>query len=304
MHTRALKADALLLIAAMIWGLAFVAQRAGMDHLGPFAFNAIRFALGSLTLLPVWIVGRRRRSALAGADRGSASVMSGAALAGGFLFLGASLQQVGLVFTTAGKAGFITGLYVVLVPVLGLSLGQRVGRGGWAGALIAAAGLYLLSVGVDLTIGVGDGLVFASAFFWAAHVLIIGRWTRRVDAIELAALQFALCAVLSLLVAAIFESTSLEGIRGAAIPLLYSGVCSVGIGLTLQVLAQRRASPTATAILLSLEAVFAALGGWLLLGETLSPREILGCALMFAAVLVSQLWRNGPPPGRASSPEQ
>ena len=232
MNIRALRADALLLLAAAIWGLAFVAQRMGMEHLGPFSFNGIRFALGSLTLVPLWLAGRGRRDPVREQSGRPGSVLLGSLVAGLLLFCGSSLQQVGLVFTTAGKAGFITGLYVVLVPLLGLFRRQRAGGGAWFGAAAAAAGLYLLSVRQGFTVGAGDSLVFAGAFFWAAHVLTIGHWTRRVNPVELAALQFAVCSALSLLVAALFETTTLDAVHAAAIPLLYGGICSVGIGFT------------------------------------------------------------------------
>lgn len=289
MRPRSTQSNLLLLTAAVIWGFSFVAQRVGMEHVGPFTFNGIRFALGSLSLVPAWLFFRQRRRRREQAVVPTASVLAGGAVAGAALFLGASLQQVGIVYTTAGKAGFITGLYVVLVPILGRFLGQRVGPGGWLGAACAAAGLYLLSVRGAFSIDLGDALVFAGAFFWAAHVLIIGWWTTRVDAIKLAALQFAICSVLSLVIAGLFETTTLDAVRAAAVPILYGGVCSVGIAFTLQVLAQRDATPSATAIILSLEAVFAALGGWWLLGETISPRGLVGCALMLAGVLASQL---------------
>jgi drug/metabolite transporter (DMT)-like permease len=293
MKRRTLKADALLLATAMIWGLAFVAQRAGMEHIGPFTFNGIRFALGALSLLPLWLAGRVGRTAKRPAPPGGARwTLLGGLAAGLALFLGATLQQVGIVYTTAGKAGFITGLYVVLVPILGLLWRHRLGPGGWAGALAAAGGLYLLSVREDLSIGLGDSLVLVGAFFWAAHVLIIGRFTSRVAAIDLAALQFSICSALSLVMMAILERPTLDGIAAAAVPILYGGIFSVGVAFTLQVFAQRDAGPTATAILLSLEAVFAALGGWVLLGETLSPRAILGCGLMLGGVLLSQLGRG------------
>jgi drug/metabolite transporter (DMT)-like permease len=285
---RAFRADLLLLLTAAIWGFAFVAQRIGMEHVGPFIFNGIRFALGCLVLVPfAWA--RRGRP---GASPGRGVVRAGLA-AGGVLFLGASLQQIGIVYTTAGKAGFITGLYVVIVPLVATIWRHRVGRGAWIGALLAAAGLYLLSVREGFRISLGDGLVLASAFCWAAHVLVIARWVRRYDAILLALLQFATCSVLSVAVAFLTESFTAQAIRAAAIPIAYGGVLSVGIGYTLQVIAQRDAQPTAAAILLSLEAVFAALGGWLILSETLTLRAMVGCGLMLAGVVSAQL---GPEP--------
>lgn len=283
---RALRADALLLLTAAIWGFAFVAQRAGMKHVGPFTFNGVRFALGSLTLLPMlWY----RRTPL----RTMATTLRGPALLAGLvLFLGASLQQVGIVYTTAGKAGFITGLYVVIVPLLARLWGRTVGAGGWTGALLAAAGLYLLSVRGGFAIVLGDGLVLASAIFWAVHVLVLARWAPRTDPIVLALGQFALCSLLSLAVGLRFETTTLAGLLAAMVPIVYGGVASVGIGYTLQVVAQRDAQPTVAAIVLSLESVFAAIGGFLMLGEVLAPRGLVGCGLMLAGVVIAQLARR------------
>ena len=300
MPSSSLKPTLLLLLAAAIWGFAFVAQRAGMAHVGPFTFNAVRFALGTLSLLPLLALERRRWADPAGAgsaredarvDAGpdARGLVTGGALAGLVLFSGASLQQVGIVHTTAGKAGFITGLYVVLVPLLGLLWRQRTGAGTWAGALLATIGLYLLSVTGTFRMGRGDLLVLVSAFFWAGHVLLIGRLTRRLPAISLAAGQFTVCALLSLATALLLEHIDPDAILRAAIPILYGGLASVGVAYTLQVLAQRRAPAGHAALVLSLEAVFAVLGGMLLLGETLSARGLVGCALMLAGMLVSQL---------------
>ncbi|MDD3991884.1 MAG: DMT family transporter [Desulfobacterales bacterium] len=290
MESRALRADLLLLVTATIWGLAFVAQRMGMDHVGPFTFNGVRFALGSLSLLPlVWL--EARRPPLTGAVRPAGkTVVYGGVLAGSALFLGASLQQVGLVYTTAGKAGFITGLYVVIVPILALCYRQRSDAGTWIGAVMAAVGLYLLSVTEQFTIAFGDLLELAGAFFWACHLLILGWLSPRLPVLRLACFQYAWCALLSLAVALTFESVALTAIRAAAWPILYGGLGSVGIAYTLQVVAQKDAPPAHAAILLSLEAVFAALGGWLILGEVLSPRGMVGCAFMLAAMLISQLY--------------
>jgi drug/metabolite transporter (DMT)-like permease len=206
------------------------------------------------------------------------------------LFAGASLQQVGLKYTTAGNAGFITGLYVVIVPIMGLTLGQRTDFGTWAGACSAVFGLYLLSITSGLRIAWGDLLEVVGAFFWAAHVLIIGWLSPRTNAILLAATQFAVCSLLSLATAVALETMAWEGLRRAAIPILYGGLASVGIAYTLQVVAQKDAHPAHAAIFLSLEAVFAALGGWLMLSEQLTPRAFAGCIFMLAGMLISQLW--------------
>ena len=293
MKPGAVKADLLLLLTAAIWGLAFVAQRVGMDYVGPFTYNAVRFAVGSLSLLPLILLSRKKelqaRPELTSGNGRTALV--GGGIAGLILFAGASLQQAGLVHTGAGKAGFITGLYVVMVPLLGLFWKQRPTPGTWLGALLAAVGLYFLSVTEQFTISFGDLLVLLSACFWAGHVLIIGWLSPKTDSLKLAAVQFAVCSLLSLAVAAGLETMSLAAIWRAAMPILYGGLFSVGIAYTLQVVAQKDAHPAHAAILLSLEGVFAAIGGWLLLGELLSPRSLLGCALMLCGMLLSELSR-------------
>jgi len=278
------RADGLLLLTAAIWGAAFVAQRAGMEHLGPMAFNGIRFALGALALVPLAM-----RSAGAPANPYPPKGALLAALAAGLiLFLGASLQQWGMVYTTAGKGGFITGLYVILVPLIGLFLGQRPGAGCWVGAVLAVVGLYLLSVTGDFSMEWGDVLVLISAFFWSAHVLVVGHVSPRMNPVRFACAQYAVCAVLSLLSAVVLEETTLDGVFGAAIPILYGGLMSVGVAYTLQVVAQRDAHPAHAAILLSLEGVFAALAGWVLLDETIPMRGLFGCGLMFVGMLAAQ----------------
>lgn len=292
MHLRTYRADALLLLTATIWGFAFVAQRVGMAYVGPYTFNGVRFALGSLSLIPLLLFLKRRvpPSGASGLRTPWRHLLWGGGLAGLFLFAGASLQQVGLVYTTAGNAGFITGLYVVIVPIMGLFLRQRTHAGTWLGAFLAVTGLYLLSITASLTIAWGDLLVLVGAFFWAAHVLIIGWLSPRMEAIRLAIAQFAVCAALSLVIATVYESISWGGLRQAAVPILYGGLASVGVAYTLQVVAQKVAPPTHAAIILSLEAVFAALAGWLILGEVLSSRGFLGCGLMLAGMIVAQLW--------------
>lgn len=286
------QSDSLLLITAVIWGSAFVAQRVGMSYVGPLTFNGVRFALGSLVLLPLVMRGDRHPLGKTGGDHGKAlwSVFLGGGLTGVVLFSGATLQQVGLVYTTAGKAGFITGLYVIIVPLMGLFLGHRPGWGGWAGACMAAVGLYLLSVTEAWTFAQGDLWELFGAFFWAAHVLILSWLSPRMDRMKLACTQYVVCSLLSLIGAGLTETMSLESMMGAIAPILYGGVLSVGIAYTLQVVAQRHAPPTHAAIILSLEAVFAALAGWVVLGETLSLRGLIGCALMFSGMLSALLW--------------
>jgi drug/metabolite transporter (DMT)-like permease len=294
------KSDGLLLLTAFIWGFAFVAQRVGMEHIGPFGFNGVRFALGCLVLLPLlWKSGIRAWGGHAAAPGlFSPSSLGGGLLAGLVLFAGASFQQVALVYTTAGKAGFITGLYVVLVPIIGIALRQKTHAGTWIGTALAAIGLYLLSVVDQFTMSPGDPLVLVGAFFWAGHVHIIGWLSPRQDPLRIAFLQYAVCALLSLLVSVAIERNTMGGYLSAAIPILYGGLLSVGVAYTLQVVAQQKAKPAHAAIILSLEAVFAAIGGWMILGEVLTQRGLAGCVLMFCGMLISQLWRA---PLRAAS---
>ncbi|WP_319587793.1 DMT family transporter [uncultured Desulfobulbus sp.] len=280
------QADLLLLLVALIWGLGFVAQRVGMEHLGPYAFNGIRFLLGGLCLLPLAL--RRTSVSMVQKNRQIPLIKAGS-LAGVVLFIAATLQQVGLQYTTAGKAGFITGLYVVLVPMIGLFLRQRTTTGTWIGAVAAAVGLYLLSVTDDFRIEPGDLLELIGALFWAGHVLVLSFLSPRTVPVRLAMTQFFVCGALSLLTGFLVETITLQAIMDAAVPILYGGVCSVGAGYTLQVVVQRKAHPSHAAILLSLESPFAALGGWLLLDEMLSGRALTGCGLMLAGMLLSQL---------------
>ena len=289
MRSNEIKADMLLLLTALIWGLAFVAQRVGMDHVGPFTFN-VRFLLGASVLLPLALRAGHAGDTPDPGGKGRGMLLWGGLVAGAALFAGASLQQVGLVYTTAGKAGFITGLYVVIVPLFGLFLRQKASTGDLAGAVMAAVGLYFLSVTEDLTMAFGDVLELVGAFFWAGHVCLIGLLSPRVRATQLACAQYAVCGVLSLGAAVCSETITVQGLRGALVPILYGGGLSVGLAYTLQVVAQREAKPTHAAILLSLEAVFAALAGWAFLDETMSVRGMTGCALMLLGMFASQLW--------------
>lgn len=283
-----MRADLLLLITAIIWGFAFVAQRMGMSHMGPFTFNAIRFLLGALSLIPFWLLGRKKGRA---PSSFSIKKFGLPVLATGLvLFTGSSLQQVGLVGTTAGKAGFITGLYVILVPLLALTWGGRTKLAHWVGAVLAVIGLYLLSVRGGFSVSSYDLIVLAGAFAWAVHVHLIAKYADQVGPILLSIIQCVICGVLSLAAALIFEDITIAGIQNSIWPLLYGSFLSVGLAYTLQVVAQRRADPSHAVIILSLEGVFAAVGGWLVLDESLPLRGIIGCCLILGGTLVSQLW--------------
>jgi len=280
-----IKANLLLLLTAAIWGVAFTAQRAGMEFVGPFTFNGVRFLLGSLSLLPLLVFFGRDKQLTA--NRSNALITG--VLAGTVLFAAASLQQIGMITTTAGKAAFITSLYIVLVPIIGKFLGQTTGKGTWMGCIIAAVGLYFLCIKEAASIQFGDLLVLIGAFLWAIHILVIGYFSPRVDVLKLSFVQFMTCSVLSSVIAAITEEVILSSLVKAAVPILYGGICSVGIAYTLQAVGQKHAQPAHAAIILSMEAVFAAIGGFLLLGEKLGTREMLGCLLMLSGMLISQL---------------
>lgn len=289
MNNREMKSNMLLILTAAIWGFAFVAQRVGMQYVGAFTFNGVRFALGSISLIPLIIYFKNKKTAEQTEETDNASALVPGIIAGSVLFFGASLQQAGLAYTTAGKAAFITGLYIVLVPLLGIFLKQRTGLNTWIGVVLAASGLYFLSVNEGFTIAFGDLLEIIGAFFWAVHILVIDHFTKKVDALKLSFVQFAMCSGLSIITAFIFEDISMSGISQAAIPILYGGLLSVGVAYTLQVVAQKHAKPSHAAIILSMETVFAAIGGALLLKENLGARGYFGCALMLAGMLLTQV---------------
>lgn len=290
MKTQALKTDLLMLIAAAIWGFAFVAQREGMETMGPFLFSGVRFLIGVVALSPVvWFLSRKPQQTHK-AEVSAKKLIFAGTVAGLLLFGGISCQQVGLQYTTAGKAGFITGLYIFFVPLIGLFLGQKTGSGTWLGATIALFGLYLLSIKEDFSIAEGDLLQLICAVFFAAHVLVIGYLAKRMDTLKLSLIQYLVCGFISLFIAIAIEMISWDMIVATAIPLLYAGVMSTGIAYTLQVVAQQHAHSSHAAIILSLEGAFAVLGGWLLLDEHLPARGLLGCALMLTGMFLSQLF--------------
>jgi drug/metabolite transporter (DMT)-like permease len=277
----------MLWITAAIWGFAFVAQRAGMEFIGPFTFNGIRFLLGSASLIPLifWIKYKQKDTASK-----QRNILWGGLLAGTVLFIGASLQQAGMVYTEAGKAGFITGFYVILVPLIGIFIGQHITKLLWTGAFIALAGLYFLTINGPFVLQKGDMLILLSAFFWAIHVQVINKLVDTHAALPLSAFQFAVCGLLSLGTGFIFETITLDSIFQATIPLLYGGFMSVGIAYTMQVVAQQHVHPAYASIILSFETVFAVIGGWLLLNEILSLRNLFGCLLMLVGIVIVQVW--------------
>lgn len=282
-----MRGNLILLLVAMIWGMAFSAQRAGMEYIGPFAFNGIRLALGCVSLLPLLFYFRRKSGRKE--KRAEGSAWKAGLATGLIMFVDLSFQQVGLVYTTAGKAAFITCLYIILVPIGGLLLKQQITANTWFGAALSIVGLYFLCVKDGFAVEYGDLIVLGSAVFGAAHILAIGHYARNVDSLQLAFCQFFVCSIASLLVAAAFEPVALAAVMDAAIPILYGGLVSVGIAYTLQIVGQKYADPSHAVIIMSLESVFGALAGYLFLGELLAIGQLGGCALMLAGVLVSQL---------------
>ncbi len=279
----------LLFLTAMIWGFAFVAQVQGIDHIGSFTMNGTRFTLGVISLLPVVLFFERGR-----VDHPERIRTLRASILGGLaLFTASTLQQIGITYTrSAGVAGFITGLYIVLVPIAGFLLFRhRTGGQVWIGAVLAVIGLFLLcfKTGEGFSFGVGELLLLIGSFFWTAHILVIDRLAKDIRPLHFSLGQFAVCAVLGLVTMFLFEAPTWEGIRLAKWSILYCGVLSVGVAYTLQVLGQRRADPTFATIILSTESVFSAIGGVIFGIDSISTVGYFGCVLIFAGILVSQL---------------
>ncbi|MBN1314611.1 MAG: DMT family transporter, partial [Anaerolineales bacterium] len=279
-HQR-IRADLTLLLVAVIWGSAFTFQRIAAAVIGPFLFNGARFFLGMLAMTPFIIRTKRMPSR---------TEWIGGTVAGILLFCGSNLQQAGLKYTTAGKAGFITGLYVVLVPLfLAIIWKKRSHWTAWLASILAAMGLYLLSTIGRFSLAPGDGVVLVGAFVWALHVILIGNYVSKVDPFYLAAIQYLVCSTISLTAGLFFESNTLAGLSSVWWSVAFAGIISVGVGYTLQIVAQRQAPPTDAAVILSGEAVFAAIVGWLFLNEGLTGRQLAGCVLMLAGMCLAQI---------------
>lgn len=283
----------LLLIATLIWGTSLVAQSLGTNHVGPFTFNAARFFIGAIVLLPIILVTsyhkNRQQTSTACHEAKDNQLFKGGIICGCIVFVTASLQQIGISYTTVGKAGFITALYIVIVPILGLFFGKRVPLQIWICIFLATIGMYLLCINEKFSLGIGDTFVLFCAFSTAIHILTVDYYSSRVDCVRLSCIQFFVCGVLSAIMALIIEKPNLQSIFEAGAPILYTGILSCGIAYTLQALGQKEVSPVATSLILSLESVFSVLSGWLILGESLNFKETFGCILMFAAILLSQM---------------
>lgn len=295
--SKKIRAELMLLTTALIWGTAFVAQRSGMDYVGPFTFNGIRFLIGALVMIPLIPVMDRITQKNPSAvpmtveekKKERKILWTGGFFCGLALLAGTGLQQMGLVYTTAGKAGFITALYIVIVPVIGVFLGKKVRFLLWVSVVLGVMGLYLLSINGNFSINIGDFLEFLCAFGFAAHILVVDHFSPKTNAIKLSAVQFFVCGSLSLVIMAFVENPQIPYILDAAFPILYTGIMSCCIAYTFQVVAQREVAPTVASLLLSMESVFAVIFGLLLLQEQLSTREIFGCVIMFAAIILAQM---------------
>lgn len=289
------KGQICLLLAAIIWGSAFIFQKMGMDHIGPFTFGIFRFILGSLALLPViWILDRvNDRKSAAGRMKitpwTDKTLAVGSLLCGTANFIAGSLQQIGIVYTTAGKAGFITSLDIVIVPIFMLFLRQKIARTTWFGIAIALVGVWLLCMTEDFTIAKGDAYVMGCAVAYSFQILLIDHYAGRVDVLKLSFLQFFIAGALSIPAALMTETIVMQDIIACAVPILYVAFLEVSIAFTLQVVGQKYTSPAVAAIIMSLESVFAAVCGTLFLHETMSGRELAGCIIMFAAFIISQI---------------
>ena len=295
MNKFVVRQSCLLFLTALIWGVAFVAQSVGMDYVEPFTFNAVRCTLGGIVLIPcigVLTIWKRKKNSKNDEkiyEKNNKDLLIGGIACGILLFISSNFQQVGIQYTTAGKAGFITALYIVIVPVLGIFLHRRSGIKIWIGVIVALFGLYLLCIQDDFSLGKGDGLVLVCAVTFSFHIMVVDYFSPKVDGIKMSCIQFFVCGILSSVCMFLFETPQILQILSAWLPILYAGVMSCGIAYTLQIIAQEGMNPTVASLILSMEAVVSVLAGWILLHEKLSARELTGCVFMFAAIILAQL---------------
>lgn len=281
----------ILLVATMIWGCAFAAQSIGMEYIGPFTFQAIRCFLGVLTLLPViFLFDLKKKDGQTFFSRWrSRKLWTTGFLCGCALFVASGLQQVGLIYTDAGKAGFLTAMYIVIVPFFGLFFRKRLSKTTIFSVFVAVAGLYLISGAGISAINIGDILMLLCAVAFAVQITLIDRLGSELDGLRLNCIQCFICAAISAVIMIFTETPDFPSITACAVPLLYAGCLSMGAAYSMQILGQQRVDSVPASLIMSLESVFAVLSGWLLLQERLSPRELGGCVLLFAAVILSQL---------------
>lgn len=288
----------LLLLTATIWGVAFVAQSVSMDYIGGFTFNAVRNLIGALTLLPViWGLGKtkapeEKKRIQASSDR--KTLITGGICCGILLCFASNFQQFGIKYTSVGKAGFITACYIVIVPIIGIFLKKKCSPFIWMAIVLALIGLYLLCITDGFSIGKGDILVLICAFLFSLHILVIDYFSPHVDGVKMSCIQFLVCGILTAIPALIFEHPQLSAFKGAWGSILYAGVMSCGVAYTLQIIGQKNMNPTVASLILSLESCISVLAGWILLGQELSIKEIIGCVIMFCAIVLAQLPQKNP----------
>ena len=292
-QTIPLKNSLILLLTATIWGVAFVAQSVGMDYVGGFTFNAVRSIIGSIVLLPIILFLDRQKTPAVRTEEekksGQKTLLMGGIACGICLCLASNFQQFGIKYTTVGKAGFITACYIVIVPILGLFLKKKCSPYIWGAVVMALIGLYLLCITDGFSIGKGDILVMICAVLFSLHILVIDYFSPKVDGVKMSCIQFLVCGILSGIPALIFENPQISSILAAWQPILYAGVMSCGVAYTLQIVGQKNMNPTVASLILSLESCISVLAGWIILGQSMSRKEILGCVIMFAAIILAQL---------------
>lgn len=294
-----IKGSIFLLLAAIIWGTSFVVQKLGMNYVEPFTFGASRFLLGALVLLILIFafdfINKKNKKESNDNEKSEENkynkkdLIKGGILCGFALFFGASLQQWGIVYTTAGKAGFITTLYIVLVPVIGIFMRKKVDSYTWLGIILAVIGLYMLTIKEGFSMEIGDAIVLAGTLFWAMHIIIVDTFAPKTESLKLSCVQFITAGTLSLISALIFENPTISAIIDCAFPILYAAIFVVGVAYTLQIIGQRYTNPTVASLLMSLESVFSAICGAIFLNESMTLKEIIGCILVFVAVLLTQI---------------
>ena len=300
MKTGQMKNSLLLLLTAFIWGVAFVAQSVGGEAVGCFTFNGVRSLIGAAVLIPViYFLDVQKKKELGEKkfleQKGDKkTLLLGGICCGVMLCIASNFQQFGISFTTVGKAGFITAMYILIVPILGLFMKKRVGAKVWLGVVLATIGLYMLCMTSEsFSLSKGDFLVLICAGFFSLHILIIDYFSPKVDGVRMSCIQFFVCGVISTAIAFVFENPSLSAILSGWLPILYAGVHSCGVAYTLQIVGQKNMDPTVASLILSLESVFSVLAGWVILHQTLSVRELFGCVLMFLAIILAQLPEKG-----------
>ncbi len=289
-----IKSSLILLLTATIWGVAFVAQSVGMEYIGPFTFNAIRCVLGGLVLIPVILVLKKKKETETGTEgqekEDKKTLWTGGIACGVILCIASNLQQFGIMEASVGKSGFFTALYIVMIPVIGIFIGKRPGIKLWFCVALAVVGMYLLCMkDGSFTIERADIMLLLCALAFSFHILVVDYFSPKVDGVKMSCIQFFVCGVLSALGMLFTETPDISNIQAAWLPLLYAGLLSCGVGYTLQIVGQKGINPVIASLIMSLESVISALAGWVILGQVLSPKEIIGCVLMFAAIIITQI---------------